>query len=210
METINAFSKQADTLVQPLLRNPYLMTVLKVTLVLYAAQIAPQLPSHASKALNNSFVKIILIALIAYLAERDFQLAIILAVVFVLGMNLLAGRGLIESFSEFSNEYTPYGNFKLVEPKNHIYPGCLNVTMADLIKAFDGDHLKLHTTVQYAYQELLAQSATKDAKETLMKMAYAVGLPYNVNTDREENAPYIATLLMYAGFHIGGDCAPPQ
>ncbi len=210
MESFNSISKQAEAIVQPALRNPYLMAVLKITLALYAAQLAPRLPAPAVKIFENTFVKIIAIAMIAYLSERDFQLAIILAVAYVVGINVVSGRGILESFSDFSNNYKTHGNAKLIEPKSVLYPGCQNVTLADLQKAFDGDNIKLHTTVQFAYGELLSKANNKNAKETLMKMAYAVGLPYNIDMSKEENAPLIATMLMYAGFNIGTTCIPPQ
>jgi len=210
METVNAITKQVDSVIKPVLYNPYVMAVVKITLALYAAQLAPKLPASFASVTNNTFVKILTVALIAYLAELDLQLAVLLAIVFVIGMNVISGRGMMESFSDFSPDYKPYGNFKLIESMSDIYPGCQNVTMDDLHKAFDGDAAKLQSTAQYAFRELYALSKTKDAKENLMKMAYAVGLPYNIKLDKEENAPFIATLLMYAGFNIGGTCVPPQ
>lgn len=209
MDTINAISKQADNYIQPVLRNPYVMAVLKITIALYAAQLAPRVPASVSALFNNTFVKIIAVALIAYISERDLQLALMLAVLYVLSMNLLSGRGFLESFANYSSDYKPAGNFTLLEPKTAIYPGCQDIKLADLQAAFDGDKIKLHTAAQYAYGELLNQAKDKKSKEILMQMAYAVGLPHNIEFT-DENAPYISTLLMYAGFNIGGKCIPPQ
>jgi hypothetical protein len=209
MESINAVSRQAEAVIQPFLRNPYIMAVLKITLALYAAQLAPKLPSSVSVVFSNTFAKIIAVALIGYLANFDFQLAVMMAIVFVVGANVLSGRGILESFSDFSTDYEVTGSSKLIEPKTAVYPGCHNVTVADLEKAFDGDNAKMQTTVEYAYHELLNQAANKSTKESLMNMAYAVGLPHNIKVS-EETAPYIATLLMYHGFNIGDTCVPPQ
>jgi hypothetical protein len=209
MDSINAITKQADAYIQPMLSNTYVMAILKVTIALYAAQLAPKLPSSVSTLLNNTFIKILAIALIVYLSEKDLQLALMLAVLYVISTNVLSGRGFLESYANFSNDYKPSGDFKLLEPKTAIHPGCHNVTLADLEQAFDGDNIKLHTAVQYSYGELLNKAKDKNAKEILMKMAYAIGLPHNVQFT-DENAPLIATMLMYTGFHIGGTCLPPQ
>lgn len=208
MEAVNNVSRTIDAGLQQALANPYLMAVLKVTLVLYAAQIAPRLPNQVSVMFQNTYVKMALLFLIIYLSERDFQLAIVLAVLFVIGANYLSGRQLMESFSGYSSQYQATGSAKLIEPKTAIYPGCEKLTMADLEQAFDGDAMKLQTTVMQTYQDLLSKTKGKSAKEALMKIAYAVGLPHNIKFD-DESAPYIATLLMYHGFAFGS-CSAPQ
>ena len=208
MDYANQVIQKADSGMKTLLQNPYVMAVLKVTLILYAVQYAPRLPKSVTNVMNNTFFKIFALFLIMYLSERDFQLAIIFAVVFVLGANVLSGRGFLESFADFSKDFKPSGA-TLIEPKLAVYPGCNKITMNDLIAAFDGDVNKLASTVQYTYVELLSNLTDKNSKERLMKIAYAVGLPHNIEFN-DENAPYIATLLMYFGFQFGVDCHAPQ
>lgn len=209
MDTLKNASAAVDKSLKTALQNPYVMAILKITLSLYAAQLAPRLPGAIQSVFQNTFVKILAIILILYLAQIDLQLSIILAVVFVLGMNTLAGRGPLESFANYSNEYETYGDFKLIEPKTNIYPGCLDITMQNLLDVFDGDKLKLQSAVQFAYKQLLTDAKTKQAKEQLMSIAYASGLPHNLGFT-DENAPYIATLLVNQGFDLGGKCHPPQ
>lgn len=209
MESVKAVSRQVESYIDPLLKNPYLMAVLKITITLYASQMAPKLPNSVIKIFENTFFKIFAMTVMVYLSERDFQLAIMLAIVYVIGVNSLSGRGFTESFSDYSKEYKTSGNMKLIEPKSAIYPGCQKITKADLENMFDKDHIKLHTSLQYAYHELLASSKDKTSKDTLMKMAYATGLPYNIEIN-DENAPFVATILMYTGFNLGNDCAPPS
>lgn len=208
------YIKQAETFVEKQLSyplsNPYVMAVIKITLALYGAQIAPKAPGYLQDLLKNTFVKLILIALIIYLSERDLQLSILIAVIYVLGMNILSGRGFLESFSNYSSEYKITGNSKLLEPKTVLYPGCENITMDDLIKLFDGDRSKFSNAVQYSFQELMVRTKSKDSKEALMKIAYAAGLPYNMSFDRPETAPFIATLLVNYGFNVKDKCQPPQ
>jgi len=191
------------------LSSPYVMAVLKISLALYGAQIAPKSPKYIENLFKNTFVKIILIFFIIYISEKDIQLAIILAVIYVLGMNVISGRGIFESFSNYSSEYKGSGA-KMIEPKTMLYPGCESVTMDDLYKMFEGDKAKLQNSVQYSFQELLLKSNTKNSKELVMKLAYAAGLPYNLSFDKPETAPYIATLLVNYGFEINDKCHPPK
>jgi hypothetical protein len=67
----------------------------------------------------------------------------------------------------------------------------------------------MQQTAQYSFQELMARSADKSAKERLTKIAYAAGLPYNLSFDKPETAPYIATLLVNYGFNINDLCKQP-
>jgi small basic protein len=191
------------------LSNPYIMAVLKITLALYGAQIAPKAPKYLEDMFKNTFVKLILIALIIYLSEKDIQLAVLLSIIYVFGMNVLSGRGPLESFADFSSEYKA-SDSKLIEPKTMLYPGCENITMDDLYKMFEGDHKKFANAVQYSFQELMLRSKTKDNKELLMKIAYAAGLPYNLSFDKPETAPYIATLLVNYGYRVSDTCQPPH
>jgi len=209
MDQINQFSKTAESYIDAGLTNPYLMAVLKITIVLYAAQLAPRLPQAVSNVFGYTVTKLIALFVIVYISERDFQLAIILAVAFVIGSNLLSGRGVFESFANFSPDYKGDGKFTLIEPKSIIYPGCQSLTMNDLYNIFEGDNMRLQNTVEYAFRDLLSKATDKTAKEKLMKMAYATGLPYNVQFT-DENAPLIGTILMYQGFNIGKDCHRPM
>ena len=209
MEYLSKAESYVESSVNYSLSNPYIMAIVKVGLALYAAQIAPKTPEYLQAWFQNTYVKLFAIGMIAYLGERDIQLAILIAIVYVFGMNLLSGRGILESFSEYSSSYTPSGDFKLIEPKTSIYPGCQEVTMDDLYKVFEGDNAKMNQTVQYSFQELMAKTTSKDSKDMLTKIAYAAGLPYNLSFDKPETAPYIATLLVNYGFNIKDLCKPP-
>jgi hypothetical protein len=222
METIKNASLVVQTQLTQVLQNPYLMASLKVALMLYASQIAPKLPTVVQNTFANTFVKIIAIAMIAYLAEIDLQLSIILAIVFVLSTNLLSGRSVFESFGNsqgtFHADQTKYTNLlgepavvtkaKLIESLSDIYPGCGEVKIADLIALFDGDKIKLQDTVQYAIKELM-ETAKGDSKAKLSQIARAVGLPYNVQLT-DENAGLISTLLLQYGYKVSDDCQVPH
>ena len=222
MDTITNAENFLRSNLDPLLHNPYIMAILKISLILYASSIAPKLPHFVQDTFSKTFVKIIAIMLLAYLSEIDFQLAIILAIVLVLGANLLSGRGMFESYDNVAmyhsdmKDYTnllgkpaAIGHAKLQDSLSDNFPGCNSVTLKDLLNIFDGDHLKLQTNVEYAFTELNNTLTDKDAKNNLTKIAHAVGLPYNLELT-DANAPLIATLLLNHGYKITESCQAPQ
>lgn len=228
MEAIKNVEAVIKSNLDPILQNPYVMAVLKISLILYAAQIAPRLPNMASATLQNTFVKIAAIALTAYIAEVDFQLAIILAIIFVIGINASAGRGFFESYENmgmmedqgpFYADQTKYqtllqkpavvGNAVLLDSYSDSYSACDNIKMADLLAVFDNDHLKLQNTVMYAYKELANKlPKDSDAMTNLVKMVKAVGAPGNIKFT-DASAPILATILINAGFVINDKCRAP-
>lgn len=219
--------QNAETMIKSkldmILQNPYVMAVLKITLILYAATLAPKLPSFVQATFANTFVKILAIALIAYIAEVDFQLAIILAIIFVLGINAASGRGIFESYTNvqapFYSDETKYtnllgspaivGNATLIQSSSDNYSGCDNIKMADLLSVFDNDHIKLQTTVMYAYKSLIDQLPNGSTpQENLMSIAKSIGLPGNIEFN-DDNASLIATILINSGFAINKTCTAP-
>lgn len=229
MEAIKNVEAVIKSKLDPILQNPYVMAVLKISLILYAAQIAPRLPSMASATLQNTFVKIAAIALTAYIAEVDFQLAIILAIIFVIGINASAGRGFFESYENmgmmedqgpFYADQTKYqnllqkpavvGNAILLDSMSDSYSACDNIKMADLLAVFDNDKLKMQNTVMYAYKELANKlPKDSDAMTNLVKMVKAVGAPGNIQFT-DASAPILATILINAGFAINDKCRAPN
>jgi hypothetical protein len=191
------------------LTNPYIMTVLKVFLILYASEIAPKLPDVISKLFANTWVKIVSLFLITYIASRDIQLAIILSFVFVTSANLLSGKGALENFANFSKDYTPSTNLKLISPVSNIYPGCSNIKLSDITNLFQGDNIKMQENVTSSFKDLLMTTASKKGKEQLMRIADIIGLPDSIEFN-DENAPYIATFLVTKGVKINGICKPPS
>lgn len=201
--------KEIPKLAEKTLANPYIMAVVKLTLVIYAARIAPRLPDFFQRSLENTYVKMFLLMLMVYLSEKDFQLAVVIAVVYVMSVNFMAGRGALESFANYSKDYKSDSTAKLIEPQTAIYPGCLNMKIADLEKAFNGDMEKLTAATTMAFKDLVLMAKNKTSKEKVMQIALATGLPYNIEFT-DENAPYIATILLYRGFDLGGTCTAPN
>jgi hypothetical protein len=191
------------------LQNPYLMTVVKVFLILYAAQIAPKLPESITSYFSNTWVRMIVLFLISYIVSRDIQLGIVLAFLFVTSTNVLSGKGAFENFANYSKDYVPSSNLKLISPQSEIYPGCFNVTLDDLHTLFDGSSIKMQDIVNKSFKELLVTVSSKNDKDQLTRIGDIIGLPDNIEFNNE-NAPYIATLLVNNGVSVNGVCRPPQ
>ena len=214
--------------IQKVLANPYVMATVKLSLVLYASHIAPYPPKFVKKFFKNTIVKIILIALMIYLSSMDFQVAIILAIIFVLGTNMLARRGVFESFQTLSGKASeapfypdvhkyktllgadaPVNDKTIIESKTDIFPGCENLKLDDIMKVFDGDVDKMQKSLKYSYRELIKSMTDETAKSKFIKTAKAAGVPYNVSLN-DENAPLIGTILLHHGYIVSESCRAPH
>jgi hypothetical protein len=228
MDTLKGMRITAQSAIDKILSNGVIMGVVKIFLTMYIVRIAPEPPVYVTKIFENAFFKMFAIALIAYLSEVDFQLSILLGIVFVIGMNMLSGRQALESFinsavyadqpqewiSDSSKVTTLLGKptelgVIPMESKTDNYPGCINITMADLLKVFEGDAMKLQSHVEIAYQDLMNLMTDKDAKVRLQKIATAAGLNGNIPYT-DANAPYIATILLNRGYKISESCQAPK
>jgi hypothetical protein len=102
----------------------------------------------------------------------DPSMSIILAMVFVMVMNTLAGKKLLEKF-------------ELLGPQTNILPGCLPITMNDILVSFDG------------------------SSETLKQAMITSGVPFNIALN-DSNAPHIATYLINHGYSLSESCSLPS
>ena len=214
MAKLNELLGKSEAYAGSALKNEYVYTTLSVFFVLYGASIAPEPPAFVKSMFSNTVTKLALMTLAALTFKVDFRLALLLSLSIVLGTNVLSNRPILlsenikssnEGFSDFNAEYKSNTISKLLHVKTNIHPGCLDIKMADLLAAFEGDAAKMQTTLTYAFKELLKQNTSTDARERLLKTAYSAGLPYNVKFT-DHNAPYIATLLIQWGYDLGGEC----
>ena len=230
MNTFKQVEITVKTNLDKILSNGIIMGFLKIFLVLYAVKIAPSPPEQINVLFDNTYFKIFAVALLAYISSVDFQLVILLAIILVLGFNVLSGRKMLESFKSVHNPLYASENAdwigdsakvttllgepvqlgpQPVESDTDVFPGCTKVTMKDLVNIFEGDHFKLRDTVQFAYFDLMDKLTDKDAKVRLQKVAYAAGLNRNVPLT-DENAPFIATILLNRGYSVTDTCQPPN
>ena len=147
-------------------------TLLTILVVVYAAQARFPLYGPAQKMIDSPITKIVVLTTIAYMGEMDFTAALFVAIAFSVVMNLASGRGLFESFTD---KYAP----------TVVVPGCMTVTMYDLISYFKND------------------------KKALVTALVNAGTPSNL-TLTDETAPLLATYLVNDGHKITATCGPPS
>jgi hypothetical protein len=198
---------QLERYIQRIIQHKYFSIVMVMLSVSYGALIGPSPSKFMITVFSNIFFKIIFFTFVALGARFDLSTSLGLAAAYVLIVNLAAGRPLLESYSNFNKEYKNDSGLTLLDPRVAIEYGCMDMTLKDLEDSFDNDKVKLQTTLKFAYKELLRQLTDKTSKERLMRLAYAVGLPYNVVAN-DENAPYIATILIQWGYDFNSKCNP--
>jgi hypothetical protein len=226
MDYIHNAEQAVKTKLDVFLTNPYIMAVLKITLILYASTLAPKAPAFVISFFQYTPVKLVAVVLIAYLANIDFQLSILLAIIFVLGSNFLSGKMPWETFSLLQEEQGSYfvdktkytnllgqpatvNNSKLLDGQTDVYSSCTNIKLQDLLNVFDGNAQKLQDTVSYSTNYLMQNLPDgSDAKTKLTMITKSLGLPYNVELN-ETNAPLIATILINAGYKVTDLCRAP-
>ena len=95
------------------LDNKYISTGLSMFLALYAGFARPTLSKNVLKIFDNQLFRLAVLFLIAYKANRDPQLSIMIAVAFMVSLNVLAEKEMKESFQQIEN-------FKQAEHYNNI------------------------------------------------------------------------------------------
>lgn len=83
-----------------LMLNPYFATILTIILTVYAALASPKLPNFLKKLFDNTIFKIFIISFIAYRANKNPQLSILIAICFVITLNYLAQKETKETFEQ--------------------------------------------------------------------------------------------------------------
>lgn len=197
------YVNQADSTVNALLKNKMAVDIVKLAGVVYAAFFAAQLPEGAKSVVNHAAFKLAAIALIVYLASKDFQLALVLTIALMSSLKL----NVREMFANF--EKKPIDTSNLIEPKAIIYPGCHDIKMKELLEAFSGDNMKLQNAVRHVFYDLMSRETSTDAEQRLLKYARIAGLPHNIEMN-DDNAPLIATMLLQYGYKFDDNCQPPQ
>lgn len=193
-----------------LLDNTYFLATMKVIMIVYASIFAPRLPDKVVNVLQTTPVKIVFVAAVAFSALRDIQMSLLIACAFVLSINVLSGRSILESYANINSVYNGKKNpQELIEPNFFVYPGCVNIKKADLISFFDEDQHKLQKTVHYVFKEYAQKLEKTDSEKAILTYARYAGLPHNVAIN-DKNAPLIATMLLQYGYKLSESCKVPQ
>ena len=204
---------QVQQVTDQILGNTYVSVLLKVGILLYAAQLAPKLNDNITVWFANTWVKLAFLFIVLYLGSHDLILSAVFACIIVFGINYFSRGSWKESFdSTFSNfpfAGTPQ-SVTILEPQSEVLPGCGSITMKDLLAAFDGDLIKLQASVNHVFKDAMMNETETDPKKRLEKYSRLSGVPFNVEIN-DDNAPLISSYLIMYGFQFPTDstCSPP-
>jgi hypothetical protein len=170
----NDFNTSANTTLDFLVKNNQIVSlVFSVFLMSYGTLALPLLPKQFTSMFDNTIFKLIFITLISWTTYNDPVLGLALAVLFLFMMDLLNKRlsNTMEGYEE--------GN------QSFIYPGCTNITVADLLESFGGNMDSLSNAMLYSKTPLDIELV-------------------------DSNAPIIATYLLNKGYQLKSPCAWPS
>jgi hypothetical protein len=169
---MDGFNSLINNNLKTLKSDAILKSVFTLSLILYAGFAAPSLPDSVLVLFDNPFFRIIILALVMWNINDDPAMSIMLAMVFVMVVNTLSGKKLLEKF-------------ELLDQTTNILPGCLPITMVDILDAFDG------------------------SSENFEEAMVTAGVPFNLKLN-DSNAPHIATYLINHGYSLSESCSLPS
>ena len=86
------------------LENKYIGTIVSLFLVLYGGLARPALPNFIKQLLANDIFRMLYVFLLAYIAEKNVQVALVCAVVFMVLNGLWADAEVKEAFESLDEE----------------------------------------------------------------------------------------------------------
>ena len=89
MDLVNSLLNTSENELNNLFDNKYLSGVLKIFLISYACIISPKLPQSILQLLDNTIVKLLIIFAIVYIARRDFTIALLISIAFVITLQII-------------------------------------------------------------------------------------------------------------------------
>ena len=100
MEIINNTMGRIDIYMEKIFSNRYYSSIITLVLILYTSVIAPKLPNSILKLFDYSIFRVLILSLVLYYGNKNTKLSIIIAVGFIISMNLLSKRKMFENFTE--------------------------------------------------------------------------------------------------------------
>jgi len=151
MEFVNNLGKRLDSV----LENKTNTLIISLILVLYAGLAAPALPNSVVKFFDTTLGKVIFLFLIGFMASRNVQVALMIAVAYVVTLHIANKRATEEYINflrneRFENYYELFKddpldvqkNRALIVPKLCEWVKDANTAMDELKKIMTGDKLK--------------------------------------------------------------------
>ena len=112
----NTVAKTMGKSANRLLKHKHLNLVVVLLLALYAGMAAPALPNVVVKAVDTTVGKLIFLFLIAFVASRNIQVALMVAVAFVVTLHI-ANRRTAESYINSLERFKAEANATQEEPE---------------------------------------------------------------------------------------------
>ena len=150
-----------------ILQNPYVSAVLHIIFIGYASKFATQIPVQYHWIVLNPLFRVAILSLVLWSSSKNQGFAFSLMAAYVTLLYFLGKR--YEGFTGFETA---------------IYPGCTNLTVADLLDAFQG------------------------SRESLTQAMQTSLVPFNIIIS-DDTAPLIGTYLMNNNYKLKTPCAPP-
>ena len=91
------FDKTINDLLAPLTQDNVVSDLVNLLVIVYATKIIPAIPRELTKTVDNTLFRMIAVFIIIWLGNRNPTRSAILAVLFVVAINLISGRGAFES-----------------------------------------------------------------------------------------------------------------
>ena len=102
VDNITKVIDDSESQIKTVMRNPYVYGLLNIVLILYSCLIAPKLPKNVLQLLDNTFVKIGVVFLIAYMSNKNISVSLMIAIGFVVTIQLI-NKNKIFDISEIRN-----------------------------------------------------------------------------------------------------------
>lgn len=154
--------------------NKLIKLVLALSLVLYGSLAAPSFPSKYMWVFENVGFRVVFLAFIAWTTTQDPMLGVFTAIMFLITIDLL--------LKQYNNKVNRE-NFE--GPSSAVFPGCANMTIADLLESFGND------------------------EQQLVNAMLQSKVPGDVTTT-DYYAPIISTYLLNHGFALKKPCSFPE
>jgi hypothetical protein len=123
-----SFNDMVNGILDPIVAVPYVRPTLILFLSLFGGLASPAFAIQYKPYFDNIFVRIVMLAFIIWIVNKDPGLALGVATVFIVVLNMSNGKGPFERFEG---------------PATAIYPGCMNMKVYDLLESFNNDKDKL-------------------------------------------------------------------
>src|SRR4029078_5788566 len=175
-KTVEPVNKIFVKNIYPIVSEPHFSVLVSFLLLFNIIYSAGSIPPNIKALIVHPITRIILVFSLTYRMYGNFLHAAIATAVVI---------GFVTFLEKYRREiYYMAEEFKIISPVPDVYPGCVDITVKDLLLLFDGDEPKLKAAME------------------------KFGVPYDLDLN-DTNAPIIATYFINFGHKITETCNQP-